>query len=183
VLAATGAAPASDLCEGCWELGGRVPYVITRGDAGTESAPGLGAVGSFRFKPFWSVGFAFDRLPTKISDGPDETISFLTISFEYTFRSTRNQATRPVLFLTSGFAYDHISPGSVTVPTTAGPVTATSLPENSHGLLLGAGAGGLTTLSDRLYLRYEGRLVKWSTFGVTSRTTQILVGLAYRFGR
>ncbi|MBI3448551.1 MAG: outer membrane beta-barrel protein [Acidobacteria bacterium] len=177
--AATGATPAGDLCEGCWEAGGRGTYLLTSGDTGSDPAPAFGVEGAFRFKPFWSVRFALDRAQTRVPDGADETLHFLTIAFEYTLRAEREQRTRPVILFVAGFGFDHVSADTAS----AGPVVGRSEPGGDHGLTYGLGAGALTTLTDRLYLRYEGRCVRWSSFGAVSKANEILVALDFKFGQ
>jgi len=143
----------------------------------------LGAEARFRFRPFWSVAFTFDTIPTKISKGPDESLRFLSISFEYTMRANREQRSRPFVAFTTGLVFDHVSTGSAGVGKITPPVTARSLPQGDHGVSYGIALGGVTTLTDRLYLRYEGRLLKWSTFGIASSSNEILAGLTLKLGR
>lgn len=182
--AGAGASRGADLCEGCWEIGGRAAYIFPSKESGSEPAAGAGAVGSFRFKPFWSVGLTLDRVPTRITDGPDETLSFLSVSFEYTFRANRDQKSRPYVAFAAGFAFDQVaSAGGTASSNLTGPVSGRSRPASDHGIMFGVVAGGLTGLTDRLYLRYEGRLLEWSSFGVGSHGSEILVGLVYRLGR
>jgi hypothetical protein len=129
------------------------------------------------------VGFALDAIPTRIKNGPDESLHFLTLSFEYTMRATREQRSRPFLDFIAGLAFDHASSISTKIAGITPPLTAHSLPESDHGAVYGIGFGGLTTLTDRLYLRYEGRLMKWSSFGIASSSNEILAGLTLKLGR
>jgi hypothetical protein len=129
------------------------------------------------------VGFALEAIPTRIKNGPDESLHFLTLTFEYTMRATREQRSRPFLDFIAGLAFDHVSSISTRVAGITPPLTAHSLPESDHGAVYGIGIGGLTTLTDRLYLRYEGRLMKWSSFGIASSSNEILAGLTLKLGR
>jgi len=176
--AATGTSAAKDLCEGCWEVGGRGAYLLTSGDTGSDPTAAFGVEGAFRFKPFWSVRFSLDRARTRVPDGADETLHFLMLAFEYTLRAERDQRTRPIILFTAGFGFDHVSADSAS----AGRVVGRSEPEGDHGLTYGVGAGALTTLTDRLYLRYEARYVKWSSFGAVSKANEIVLALNYKFG-
>jgi len=181
-LAGTGIIRGADLCEGCWEVGGRANFFVPRSSSGTEAGLGVGAQAGYRFKPFWSAVFSLDRTPTRITDGPDETISFLTLALEYTFRSQREKTTRPFLSFVTGFAFDHVAGEDVTARTVSGPVTTRTSGASDHGLLFGIATGGFTTLTPRLYLRYEVRFQNWSAFGSSEHTKDLLVGLVYRLG-
>jgi hypothetical protein len=92
---AVGSAPAAEICEGCWEIGGRAGYLATSDDVGAESSALLGATGRFHFRPYWSLEFALDLFSGETPSGPDETLTFLTVSGAYTVRAAREQRTRP----------------------------------------------------------------------------------------
>ena len=177
-LTGTGTPSAAELCEGCWETGGRVSYLAPSSDSGTNAAAGVGAQAGFRFKPFWSVHFALDRTPSRISDGPDEALTLLSIAFEYTFRASREQRTRPFMGFVAGFTFDQVASGVAP----GGSTSVRSSPASDNSLMYGLAAGGLTTLSDRVYLRYEGRLLKWSTFGIGTHASDLLVGIVVKLG-
>jgi hypothetical protein len=183
LAAASGPAAAADLCEGCWELAGRASWIEPGSEAGARAAAGPGILGGFRFRPFWSVDFAIDRHATQVPDGPDETLTTISSSFTYTFRSGREQRTRPLVHLTLGLVRDAVASRRTTIPSGSGRLPASSGPDADGGVLYAFGGGALTHLTSRTFLRYDARFVRYSTFGATREAIQISVGAGARLGR
>ncbi len=178
-----GSAPAADICEGCWEVGGRGGYLATSDDVGADSSALLGAAGQFHFRPYWSLAFALDLFPGEIPGGADETLTFLILSGAYTFRAAREQRTRPYGLVGAGLAYDRISSSTARIMTPSGPVTARSESASEAGFAYVLGGGGLSTLTERTWLRYEARWIQWSSFGIRQQAVALNVGLSVRLGR
>lgn len=127
--------------------------------------------------------FALDHHPTRIVDGPDVSFTLLTAAFEYTFRSARDQRTRPFGYLLLGAAREAIDADTASAPISGpGSVTAHSSSVLDHSVVYGIGAGGLSSMGKRYWLRYEARLLQWSTFGESQTAVELLVGLAFRTG-
>jgi hypothetical protein len=175
MLAALSEARAADLCEGCWEVGFRGAYLDPSSSAGLDPTPGGGVTAAFRFRPFWSVEFALARYPGRIPDGPDETLGFFDLSLIYTFHAAREQRTRPYAFFVAGLASDQIQGA------TSG--STSSRPASDYGLSEGIGAGGLTEIGTRSFLRYEARFINWSSFGISQSALVATVGAVFRLGR
>jgi len=169
------------MCEGCWEVGGRGAWLSPSETAGADPSLGMGLSGLFRFRPSWAVELAYDRHPGSIPDGPNETFSFLTVTGHITFRSAREQRTRPYLLIGAGFAFDHISSGSVDVSLPGGAVTAHGEPASDHGLAYSLGGGSVTSLSNQIWLRLEAKWLRWSSYGLDQDSIQVAAGLWYRF--
>ncbi len=182
LAAGIAAAPAAELCEGCWEVGVRGGYLVPSTSAGTEAGFHAGVAGSFRFRPFWSVEFSLDRHAGSIEDGPEETFTFAAAAFTYTFRSTREQRTRPYALFSAGLIHDAVGPRATSAPTSSGPVAARSSPASDTGLVYGVGAGALTSLTGRIFLRYEVRWLSWSSFGIGQDAADALVAITLRLG-
>jgi len=183
LLAIAAAAPttAADLCEGCWELGGRGAWLTPSSSAGVDPSAGLGFSGVFRFRPYWALEFSYDRHPGSIPDGPDETLSFFTVSGMITFRSAREQKTRPYASFGGGFAFDQIGSERTRITTSGRTVTARSTPAGDNSLVYSIGGGALTSLTEHTWLRLEARWLQWSSFGISQSSPQIAAGIWYRF--
>lgn len=182
-VSTVGFAAAEDICEGCWEVGGRGGVLLPGQDTGLNPSAGFGGFGSFHFRPFWAVEFGLDRHPGSVKDGPDETVTLLMIRGAFTFRSSRDQRTRPFMTGGLGLAFDQIGTSERTITTPAGRVSARSNADSSTGVAYEISAGALTWLRGRLWLRYEGQWVTWSTFGIDQEGFRILGSLTWRMGR
>jgi len=183
LAAAVGLTPAAELCEGCWEFGGRGAWLSPSSEAGTEPAAGAGAFAAFRFRPFWSVEFSLDAHPTKIGDGADETLAFLSLALEYTFRAAREQRTRPYLFFTMGMMRESVQSDERSVRTAgSGMILVRSEAAEDNSFTWGLGGGGLTSFGKRSWLRYEARLTRWATFGIGQQGWDFLVGVGFTLG-
>lgn len=180
-LAASATASAADLCEGCWELGGRGDWMSPSSSAGVDPSLGLGVSGLFRFRPYWALEFGYDRHPGSIPDGPDETLSFFTVTGMITFRSARDQRVRPYAFFGGGFAFDQIASSEVRISSAGRSITARSEPAGDNSLAYAIGGGAISSLTERTWLRLEARWLQWSSFGVSQDSLQISAGLWYRF--
>jgi hypothetical protein len=174
---------AAEICEGCWEVGGRGAALIPGDEGGLEPTWGVGAFATFHFRPYWSAGFSLDRYPGSIEDGPDETLTLLMVRGALTFRAEREQRTRPYGFFGAGVAYDHVAAEEVTIATQTGPVSARTQPDSDTGVAYCLGAGGHTALGSRTWLRYEGQWTSWSTFGIAPDALRLVVTLTRRLGR
>lgn len=183
LLLSGGSSLAEDICEGCWELGGRGSVLLPGSDTGLEPVVGLGGFGSFHFRPYWSVEFSLDRHPGAIEDGPDETLTLFSVRGAYTLRSARDQRHRPFIYLGVGIAADQIGTIERTISTPAGPVTARTDPDSDTGVAYLLGGGGLSHLKGRLWLRYEGQWLTWSTFGLQQDGVRLMATLTWRMGR
>jgi outer membrane protein with beta-barrel domain len=164
-------------------MGGRAAYFSPSGASGMDASAGLGFYGSFRFRPFWSVELGFDRTASQITNGPNETLEAFTAAFEYTFRSDRQQRTRPYMFFGGGLFHDGVSTGRASLRVGGRTIAATSTPESDTTLGYALGVGGLTQLTERAALRYEIRLLTWSTFGSSQSAADFVVGMGFRLGR
>jgi opacity protein-like surface antigen len=179
-LAGLGSAAGAEMCEDCWEIGGRGIFLHPSSDAGTDPTFGIGVNGLYRFRPYWSVEVAYDRHPGSIPDGPDETVTFLTVTGSFTFQAAKDLRTRAYLLLGAGLAHDHVSSFETRVTTPSGVVRASSDAASDNGTAYVLGAGGLTSLKKKLWLRYEARWVQWSTFDIDQGALQIMVGVTYK---
>lgn len=175
--------PAADLCEGCWEIGGRGSVLLPGSGSGMKTTGGVGAFAAFRFRPFWAVHIGLDRLPGSIKDGPKETLTLLTVRGAYTFRSSRDQRTRPFMSFGSGLIYDQVRPETRSLATQLGRVTVRSGPDSDTGLVYTLGGGSLTSFGTRTWLRLEGEWISWSTFGIGESRFRILGTISFRVGR
>lgn len=178
-----GAIQAADICEGCWEIGGRAGAMIPSAETGMDPSLGIGAFGAFHFRPYWAVEFGLDRHPGRIENGPDETVTFFTVRGAFTFRAVRERRTRPYIFMGMGLGYDQVGTSERSVATPFGRVTARTRPDSDAGLAYVLGAGALTHLKGRLWLRYEGQWITWSTFGLGQDGLRALGTLTWRLGR
>ncbi|HXI03489.1 MAG TPA: hypothetical protein VNI57_09970 [Candidatus Saccharimonadales bacterium] len=175
--------PAADLCEGCWELGGRGSLLLPGGGSGLKTTEGIGAFAAFRFRPYWAIHFGLDRLPGSVEDGPDETLTLLMVRGAYTFRSSRDQRTRPFGYFGAGLIQDQVRPQSRSVATAVGRVTVRSGPDSDSGIVYTLGGGSLTSFGTRTWLRLEGQWITWATFGIGENSFRILATLSFRVGR
>lgn len=175
-----------ELCEGCWEVGGRLGWLEPSSSSGMDSSLALGGTAAFRFRPFWSVLFALDHHPTRLVDGPHDSFTLVTAAFEYTFRAARDQRTRPFGYFALGAAREAIDADTASAPT-SDPGSPESVQSHSssvldHSVVYGVGAGAVTSMGKRHWLRYEVRLLQWGTFGESQSAAELLVGMVFRTG-
>ncbi len=175
---------AAEICEGCWEVGGRGAFLLPGDEGGLEPTWGAGAFGAFHFRPFWSVGLALDRYPGSIEDGPDETLTMFMVRGTFTFRAERDQRTRPYGFFGAGVAFDQVGSDErvISLPG-GGAISSRSKPDSDAGVAYAFGLGGHTSLTDRTWLRFEGQWTTWSTFGIAPDALRIVVTWTRRLGR
>lgn len=178
-----GAVRAAEICERCWELGGRAGALFPSEESGLDPSAGLGAFGAFHFRPYWAVEFGLDRHPGRIKDGPDETLTFFMIRGAFTFRAAREQRTRPFVFMAAGLAYDQVGTQERSISSTVGRLRVRTKPDSEAGIAYSLGAGGLTNLRGRLWVRYEAQWITWSTFGLEQTGLRALGTLTWRLGR
>jgi hypothetical protein len=182
-ISATGTTYGAELCEACWEVGGRAGVMAPSEDAGLGTTPGVGAFGLFHFRRFWSVQFGLDRHPGAIDQGPDETLTFFLVRGAFTFRAERDQRTRPFAFFGAGLVFDHVGTDEREITTPAGSIRARSDPDSDTGPAYIFGVGGVTSLKERTWLRYEAQWITWSTFGIGQEGFRVLAALTWRLGR
>ncbi len=176
-------ASGAEICEGCWEVGGSTAYLLPGDEGGLEPTWGAGAFGAFHFRPYWSVGFGLDRYPGSIENGPDETLTFLTVRGTLTFRSERDQRTRPYGFFGAGVAFDQVGTDEAVISTQTGPISARSEADSDVGVAYALGVGGHMSLGKRSWLRFEGQYTTWSTFGIAPDAFRFIIAWTRRLGR
>ena len=183
IAAAAAPVGAAELCEACWEIGARGAFISPSSESGVDPAPSLGVSATFRFRPFWSVDAALDHAVSSIADGPDDSLTTFGVSLTYTFRAARDQRTHPYACFVTGLLHESIGGGTSSAATGAGSVTASSKAFDDLTLLYGIGAGGMTSLGESLFLKWEGRVFRYDTFGIPQNATMLHIGIVWKIIR